>query len=494
MLRVGFVSIVLFLSLFPASRSAKAQSVLFENAFPSLPGLDRPVDLQRTPSEPGTLFVVEQGGVILSLDEASGGAVRDTLADLRDVVNTEPSWEEGLLGLAFHPDYATNRHLFVYYNAFPLAEGGPHRSIISRFTVTGTPARIDRASELVLFDLVQPLQWHNGGQLAFHPLEDESNLYISLGDGGGGGDPLEWAQDRTALHGSILRVNVDTATGDLPYGIPADNPFVGNTEGWREEIWAYGLRNPWRFSIDPATGWLWVGDVGQFFREEVSVIAEGGANLGWDVKEGPFCFDDPDPGEPLCSDPRLTDPIWWYPHDNGNGSVTGGRVYHGSAMPDLVGRYIYADFLTGRIWALDTESPNGPFNTEIADGFQIATFGLDANDELYAASFNGRIYRLVPQPVATDNAATVGATRLTLAGPNPVRSRTTLAAEMGAPGQAHVAVYDVLGREVSVLWEGVLNAGTHPVHWTVDGVAAGLYVVRMKAGASVSSVRLVVTR
>ena len=415
--------------------------------------------------------------MILSVEEATDGAEPDTLADLRDIVLADPnvvSWEEGLLGLAFHPGFATNDYLFVYYTAYPLEAGGNHRSIVSRFTVTGDPARVDRASEVVLIDLPQPLVWHNGGQLAFHPLEGEPNLYIALGDGGGSGDPLEYAQDRTVLHGSILRINVDETTGELPYGIPADNPFVGNAEGWREEIWAFGLRNPWRFSIDPATGWLWVGDVGQNTREEVSVIAEGGANLGWDVKEGPFCFEEPDPGEPPCDDPRLTDPIWWYPHQAGNASVTGGRVYRGTALPDFVGHYFYADFISGRIWALDAESAGGPFNTEVFDAFQISTFGVDADGELYVASFDGRIYKIVPVPVNAEDAATADASRLVLAGPNPVRTRTALSVAMAVPGVARVVVYDVLGREVAVLWDGVLGAGRHPIPWAVDGVAPGV--------------------
>ncbi len=488
---------VLWLILVASGGSVRAQEVMLDVAFPNLPVLDRPVDIQRTAAEPGRLFVVEQGGVIVSFLEDDATAL-DTLADLRDVVLADPdvaSWEEGLLGLAFHPDFAANGHVFVYYNAFPNTAGGPHRSIVSRFTVSpGAPPRIDRSSEVVLFDLPQFIVWHNGGQLAFHPSETEANLYISLGDGGGAGDPFENGQDLTELYGSILRVNVDEASDDLPYGIPADNPFVGNAEGFREEIWAYGLRNPWRFSIDPATGWLWVGDVGQYLREEVSVIAEPGTNLGWDVKEGPFCFETPDPGEPSCSDPTLQDPVWWYPHEDGNGSVTGGRVYRGSALPDLVGQYVYADFLTGRIWALDTESIGGPFNREIAGGFQVATFGLDPDGELYVASFNGRIYKLVPRPVSADSGPESQGAGLTLAGPNPVRSATTLSVNVAEPGLVRVVVYDVLGREVAVVWDGVLGRGSHPLRWSVAGLAPGLYLARMETASASSTIRLTVTR
>lgn len=477
-----------------AAPSAHAQFRL-ENAFPSLPSLDRPVDLQRTPGAPGRLFIVEQGGVVLSVDEATDGAMPDTLVDLTDVVmDIMPSWEEGLLGLAFHPDYAANGYLFVYYNTFPEVEDGPHRSIISRFTVAGESGRVDRSTEVVLFDIPQPLPWHNGGQLAFHPLEEAANLYISFGDGGGGGDPFNHAQDRSTLFGSVLRVDVDGAQGELPYGIPDDNPFVGNDDGWREEIWAYGLRNPWRFSIDPVTGWLWVGDVGQSLREEVSVIAGPGANLGWDVKEGPFCYDEPDVGEPLCSDPTLTDPIWWYPHENGDGSVTGGRVYRGTAIPDLAGQYVYADFISGRIWALDAESVGGPFNNELVQGFQVSTFGLDANDELYVASFNGRIYRLVQDPVSAEAGPGEHSLGLSLTGPNPVRAATTLAVDLDVARAARVAVYDVLGRRVQTVWDGTLTAGRHTLRLSAEGLAPGLYVVRLEAGATSSSVRLTVLR
>lgn len=481
---VVLLPVLLILLAWPA---AYAQ-VTFDDAFPDLPDLDRPVDLQRAPGS-DRLFVVQQPGLIVSFEDDEAVSVMDTLLDLRDVVNTEPSWEEGLLGLAFHPDYEANGHFFVHYTTYPEAEGGPHRTIISRFTVPlHERPKADPASEVVLLDLDQPLSWHNGGQLAFHPHEEEPNLYLSLGDGGGGGDPLDNAQDRSTLFGSILRINVGERSEGRNYGIPPDNPFVGNEEGWREEIWAYGLRNPWRFSFDPETGHLWVGDVGQNLWEEVSVVTEPGANLGWDVKEAVFCFGTPGPGEPDCEDPALLDPIWWYLHEDGNNSVSGGHVYHGTALPELAGKYVYGDFVSGRVWALDFEGLDEPINEEIGQLTHVSAFGVDADGELLVASFDasvrwGRIYR-IGRGVASEPAAGPPAEpMLRLDGPNPFRDGTRLRVVLATPGPVRVALYDVLGREIAVVHEGVLPVGEHPLTLRADGLAPGTYHVRLTAGA-----------
>lgn len=472
---------------------ARAQ-VTFDDAFPLLPDFDRPVDIQRAPGS-DRLFVVQQSGLVVSFVDAEAVSAVDTLLDLRAVVNTTPSWEEGMLGLAFHPDYETNGYFFVHYTTFPEEEGGPHRTIIARFTVAShEPPVADPASEAVLFDLPQPYRWHNGGQLAFHPHENEPNLYLSLGDGGGGCDPFENGQDRTTLFGTILRVNVDEAAGKRNYGIPPDNPYVGNTEGWREEIWAYGLRNPWRFSFDPATGHLWVGDVGQNQWEEITVVTEPGANLGWKVKEAVSCTCTPaDPDAPACDDPDLLDPIWWYFHEDLNNSVSGGHVYHGTAVPELTGTYVYGDFVSGRVWALDFEGPEEPVNQEIGRLPHVSAFGVDADGELLVASFDhslmrGRLYRIVRSVAAEPGAQAHEAVALRLDGANPFRDGTRLRGTMLVPGPARVALFDALGREVAVLYDGPLAAGEHTFELRASGLVPGTYHARLTTDRGAVSV------
>ena len=477
--------LALFLVLSPAVWA----QVALEEAFPALPTFERPVDIQRAPGGQ-RLFVVEQSGLIVSFDGEANASVVDTVLDLRGRVFAQgawpgATWEEGMLGLAFHPDYEENGHFFVYYNAPPEGDE-PHTSRIARFTMeSGEPPVADDSSELVLLDIPQPSGWHNGGQIAFHPDEEAANLYIALGDGGGIRDPLDHAQNRTTLFGSILRIDVDNPAGGLNYGIPPDNPFVGNEEGWREEIWAYGLRNPWRFSFDPATGHLWVGDVGQGTHEEVTVIEEGGENLGWDVVEGRHCYED----EELCDDSEflesLLDPIYIYWHNSqGNYSISGGHVYHGSDVPELAGQYVFGDFMSGRVWALDYEGRDEPVATELGQLTHVSAFGVDARGELLIATFNedlarGRLYRMVRSVSVEAGAVPREERLLRLVGPNPFGEGTRLQAALPEPGPVLVAVYDVLGREVAVLHDGPLPAGEHAFMLRADALAPGRYYVRL---------------
>jgi glucose/arabinose dehydrogenase len=264
---------------------------------------------------------------------------------------------------------------------------GPDRSVISRFSVfENDESRGDAASEMVLLTYNQPYSNHNGGHLSFGP---DGYLYIAAGDGGSGGDPQNNGQDRRTLLGSMLRIDVDSQENGHAYGIPDDNPYVDNTEGYREEIFAYGLRNPWRFSFDSDTGQLWAGDVGQNSMEEIDII-ENGLNYGWNSMEGMNCY----PSGSNCNQTELKLPVYDYGHNNGDRSITGGYVYRGNDIPGLSGYYIYADYVSGRIWALDTTDLDNPVNTEIFDaGFRISSFGVDQRNELYITSFDGKIYR-----------------------------------------------------------------------------------------------------
>jgi len=349
-------------------------------AFPNLDFI-RPLSIQDAGDGTERLFVVEQAGTISVFPGDPEVAERDIFLDIEGRV-TDISNEQGLLGLAFHPDFETNGYFYVNYTA-----PGPDRTVISRFSVSEDDEnRANPDSETVLLTYNQPYGNHNAGHIAFGP---DGYLYIAAGDGGSAGDPENNGQDRETLLGSILRIDVDSQENGNEYGIPDDNPFAGNDEGFREEIFAYGLRNPWRFSFDAGTGDIWAGDVGQNNLEEIDLIKKG-LNYGWNIMEGKSCY----PAGSDCSTEGLELPVFQYDHSDNNRSITGGYVYRGSDIPALVGYYIYADFVSGRIWALDISDLENPVNTEIFDAdFRISSFGVDAENEMYVTAFDGNIYR-----------------------------------------------------------------------------------------------------
>ena len=350
-----------------------------ERVFPSL-SFARMTYLTHAGDGSGTLFVTLQPGVVMFFPNDPDAASADTFLDIRNRVSDKGN-EEGLLGLAFDPKYAENGHFYVYYSA-----AGPRRSVLSRFSVPPGSTTADPASELVLLEIPQPFSNHNGGQIAFGP---DGYLYVGLGDGGRAGDPFDNGQDRSTLLGSILRIDVGIVDERGGYGIPPDNPFRAAGDGSRPEIWAYGLRNPWRFSFDLETGDLWVADVGQNQYEEVDLIEPGG-NYGWNVMEGNSCFS-PSTG---CSTEGLVRPVVQYGREDGC-SITGGYVYWGSRLPSLRGAYVYGDFCSGRIWALRYDGTVVSEHLELIDSeLRISSFGLDESGELYILSFDEKIYRL----------------------------------------------------------------------------------------------------
>ena len=348
-------------------------------AFPQI-SFTRPVDLQSPADNTNRIFVVEQAGVISVFPNDKTTSAKKTFLDIRDKVDDQGN-EEGLLGLAFHPDYKTNGYFYLNYTA-----ANPNRTVISRFKVSpGNADQADAASELELLTFAQPYSNHNGGQVSFGP---DGFLYIAVGDGGSGGDPQDNGQDRSTLLGTILRIDVNKQENGKAYGIPTDNPFANNGSGYREEIYAYGLRNPWRFSFD-VDGRMWTGDVGQNAYEEIDIIEKGG-NYGWNTMEGNHCFE-PKSG---CDRSGLKPPIHEYDRDEGI-SVTGGFVYRGPTLKDLEGKYIYADYATRRIWALDDTNLSKPVNTLLMEAdFNISSFGVDQENELYLCGFDGKIHRL----------------------------------------------------------------------------------------------------
>jgi glucose/arabinose dehydrogenase len=353
-------------------------------AFPELT-FTRPLDLQHAGDDSDRIFVVEQPGIISVFKNDPEVTEKETFLDIRNRIDDSAN-EMGLLGLAFHPDFESNGYFYVNYTT----SNPVRRTVISRFQVSGNDTnQADPDSELKILTFEQPRGNHNGGQIAFGP---DSYLYIASGDGGGSGDPDNNAQDLTNLLGAILRIDVDTQDNGIQYGIPSDNPFIHNQDGYREEIYAWGLRNPWRFSFDFETGRLWTGDVGQSDWEVIHVI-ENGRNYGWNIIEGSHCF----PPGSSCETEGLEMPVYEYPwgENNTGRSVTGGYVYHGQNLPGLTGHYIYGDFISGRIWALEHSDLENPVNSELAHAdFQISSFGIDQHGELYICGFDGKIYQL----------------------------------------------------------------------------------------------------
>ena len=335
---------------------------------------DRMLGFSTIPGSEGEAVVVTQGGMIWR-GSLEGDSSPTVFGDMSDRLIKSPGKEEGLLGLAFSPDFSVDGRVYLYYTA-----GDPRRGVLSRFQVVD--GAIDPESEHVLLEVPQPFGNHNGGQLAFGP---DGYLYVAVGDGGSGGDPQGNAQKLSTLLGSILRLDV---SGE-GYVAPADNPFVAVADA-RPEIYAYGLRNPWRFSFDRATGELWAADVGQDRWEEVDHIVPGG-NYGWNVMEGLECFLSPD-----CDTSELQMPRAVYGHDTGC-SVTGGYVYRGASMPELNGWYVYGDFCSGRIWAANTAGDSLPVLL-VETGQPIASFGELPDAELVALTFADAIYRLQGKP------------------------------------------------------------------------------------------------
>ena len=361
------------------ARKAPA-SVKLDPVFPALK-LERPLLLQFPPSEPNLAVVVEQVGRVSAFDRGGSGGDARVWIDVSKRISSRG--EEGLLGMAFDPHFAQNRLVYLYYSA-----PSPRRSVISRFTVAADLSRIDPASEQVLLEVPQPYANHNGGHIVFGP---DGFLYIGLGDGGAGGDPHGNGQNTRALLGKMLRIDVANASSGRQYGIPGDNPFADGQRG-AAEIFATGLRNPWRYSFDRKTGRLWAGDVGQSTLEEIDVIERGG-NYGWNTMEGDICFK-----SERCDQKGLTLPIAVYGRNDGI-SVTGGYVYRGKKLPRLEGQYIFGDYGSGRIWSFSSDVARPATPLELVDTeSRISSFAEDLDGELYVIDHGGALYRLAALP------------------------------------------------------------------------------------------------
>ncbi len=450
-------------------------------------GLNRPIFVTAPPGD-HRLFIVEQRGVVKIL--VNGAVLATPFLDIDAIVPEIGSFDErGLLGLAFDPDFASNRRIYVNYTDL---SGDTH---IRRYVVSaGDPNVVDLSTAEDLLVIDQPQSNHNGGTLAFSPVD--GYLYVGMGDGGGSGDPNERAQDPAELLGKMLRLDV---SGESGYSIPPGNPYQ-NLEGWRDEIWALGLRNPYRWSFDRATGDLWIGDVGQFDWEEIDVqpaSSSGGENYGWDIMEGTHCYEPPSG----CDPTGLVLPIHEYGH-NGNCSITGGSVYRGSVIPGLAGTYFFADFCSARVWSLrysdGSVSEFTERTAELAPGGgllieDIAAIGEDGFGELYIvdrdnnSTTGGEIYRILPA-----ESASVDEGGLTAEGPlvfrriapNPFRDHVRFDLQTDAPGRLRVDVIDPLGKVVRRL-EADAPGGPASLAWDGrddDGRAlpAGVYFARVE--------------
>jgi glucose/arabinose dehydrogenase len=479
--------IVVPLTLLISACQGRSQPTAFVDAFPALT-FSSPVLLTTAGDGSHRLFVVEQTGKIRVFLNDSATTTAGTFLDISGKLSS-PDNEEGLLGLAFDPAFVSNGYFYVNYTA-----PNPLRTVIARYHVpAATPDKADPLSGFVIMEIPQPYTNHNGGNVAFGP---DGYLYVGMGDGGSGNDPENRAQDLTQLLGKFLRIDVTDTTATTHYRIPADNPFVHDSAGHRAEIWAYGMRNPWRWSFDKHTGLLWCGDVGQDTREEVDIITRGG-NYGWKIMEGMICRPG---GGGNCDTTGLIKPLVDYTHDYGI-AVTGGFVYHGYRRPDLTGGYMYADYGSGRLWMLRMNGATVSVDTQLIQApFMISSFGQDDDEELYIVEYgsSASIHRFAgnARPVSAVEAAVTlpAAMRLEQNYPNPFNPETEIQYTIHDRQSTSLKIYDLLGREVAKLVDGEKEAGTHVVSFSGAGMSSGAYLYRLQTAAGVLVRKMMLVR
>jgi hypothetical protein len=476
-------------AFFFLTMSLKAQYV-WQDPFPYLPSFSFPVDLVTSGDGTNRFFVVQQYGVISTFENIPGVDTHKVFLDISDRVS-QTGDETGLLGLAFHPNYPDSGYFYVNYTS---SISGTLRSYIARYTVSAAnPDSALRGSEVVLLTVDQPYTNHKGGKLAFGP---DGYLYIGFGDGGSSNDPENRAQNLTTLLGKILRIDVNKIDAGLQYSIPPTNPFYKNQLGYREEIFAYGLRNPWKFSFDPVTSKLWVGDVGQDTREEIDIVTSGG-NYGWRLMEGFIC----NPvANPVCQDTAgLLSPIWDYSHNNGEAAILGGYVYRGSAIPSLYGKYIFGDYELKNTWALlyDGIHPASTISLTQEPG-AFSTFGIDTSGEIYICSYNvaGRIFKLTgpASSVAQDKVNLPRLYKLNQNYPNPFNPSTVISYQLPALSKISLKIYDLLGREVTTIVDDTKPAGTYSAIWNALDKPSGVYFYKLTANGFVQTRKMILQK
>ena len=484
--RTVFITLafLVFASFQAASTNAQTNPLSLFDAFPQL-SFNQPLFLTHSGDSTDRIFVVQKTGIVHVFPNDPAVTSTKTFLDISGRLfppGHPDNGETGLLSLAFHPDYKTNGRLYLSYVDDRMV------SVVSELLVSDNPDAADLSTERILLELQQPQRNHNGGHIAFGP---DGFLYIAFGDGFSEsardgiehGDPLGHGQNPATWFSSVLRIDVDRQQDSLAYGIPADNPFVGNQDGWKEEIYAYGFRNPWRFSFDRESGDLWLADVGDKKAEEIDLV-QSGHNYGWNLKEATHCFEDVP-----CDTTQwagLTDPIFEYLRDVGE-SITGGYVYRGTAHANLAGKYIYGDFDFRRIWILEYADSTVSSNDLLATaGGPISSFGEDELGELYIVDFDGTIWTFErPSSTSVDHRDDMTPSYfLSQNYPNPFESKTSIDFELTDAGQVSISVFDILGRRIRTLTHENYIPGKHQIEW--DGlddagnrVAGGLYIYSM---------------
>jgi len=429
---------------------------------------DTPVDLVF--DHENNMYVVQRQGIVRVLSP-DGTLSPDVFFDIDGRVQSGS--ERGLLGMVFHPEYPDSNYLYVNYT------NNDGNTVISRFAVDVEGREADPGSESILLTQDQPFANHNAGDLNFGP---DGLLYFGLGDGGSGGDPVDAGQRGDTYLGKMIRIDVDQGA---PYTVPADNPFLNDPEVL-DEIWALGLRNPWRFSFDRATGDMWIADVGQNELEEVNrqpADSDGGENYGWRCYEASSEFNTDGCG-PAST---YTFPVWEYEHGPNGCSVTGGYVYRGSKIPELEGKYIYADYCSGRIWALSNDG--GVWSSEelLDTDSQIGTFGENQDGELFLASLNGRIYSIEPTQI-NGVQGELAFQRLSLA-PNPTPDQVLLQMQVEQNGNYQFRLLNPDGR-ILRSWDEQVN-DTYSKSISLKDLPKGIYLLRIQMENRERSLRIV---
>lgn len=482
----------------PLCISSLWSAIGMQDAFPGLPFWARPIAVIDPYDGTDRLFLVEHKGIITVFENDPAVNTTTTFLDIESRVIR--LGESGLVGLAFHPNYENNGYFYVMYVVPHSPE--PFKQILSRFTVSANPDSADTLTEQILMELPKTNNYHVGGRMRFGP--DDGYLYVVIGDDG---VPTH-SQDRTNLYGNLLRIDVDSPAGGKNYGIPVDNPFVGNGSGWHEEIYAWGVRNTWGLSIDPITGRIWGGEVGLDSWEEVNIIGKGN-NMGWPILEGPICYI-PDPCD--TTGLNLTDPIYVYPHPGVGGppfgfAIIGGHVYRGNRIPSLSGWYIFHDYILAEFFALFYDGVNPP-TVEPIGTFDTWNFfftnDVDKDGNMFFPNSNGRIYQFTgtftpPVGIGTPGP---GAKHGTLAQnyPNPFNPTTTIDYEVTVASRVELGIYDVSGRLVRTLVNRAAEPGNYTVDWDGrDNAGAtrvsGVYFYRLKVdGVMTDTLRMVLLK
>ena len=466
------LKLLLILSFFAAAQVYP--QVNFVNAFLNLT-FTQPIYMTHAGDGTNRLFVVQQRGIIKVFPNDSMTTNVQNFIDLSNIVSSSGN-ERGLLGLAFHPNYSSNRYFFVYYTR---QSDGALR--ISRFTTqSGNPNKADSLSELNMLTIAHPTYTnHNGGCLMF---SSDGYLYVGTGDGGSGGDPNNNAQNLNMLLGKILRIDVNTPSGGNNYSIPPSNPYA--TGGGAPEIFAVGMRNPWRFSRDPVTGTIYCGDVGQDAVEEVDTLSVG-KNYGWRCYEGNSVFNTSG-CQPISA---YTFPIATYPNAGADISITGGYVYRGSRVPWLVGRYVYADYGSRKVWKLLLSGGVVSDNSVFANAPQgVPSFGIDQNNELYIVGSSGTIYKFQDALIGVNGNSTQLPAGFSLEQnyPNPFNPSTVVYYNVGTASSINITVFDVTGKQAAVLLNENKPAGRFSVEWNASNMPSGVYFYRMTIDGSQS--------